>query len=243
MSFSEIHYIHFKEIDSTSSWAKANAERLDPNSLTCITAAKQTAGRGRNEKSWLSPEGENLYTTLFFTLSSNCDFIPNLAQMTTLSLAELLLSLHCPVQIKWPNDLVVEGKKLSGVLVEAFSFQDRIGVCVGIGLNVDIAPAVDQPTAYLNQFLEKPISGKRLLLSVVKGFSQSFQELEEKKFSPMVERYNELLIYKNELVTVTEKEISITGVCRGVDQIGQLILELPSGECLLLANGSLILAN
>src|SRR3989339_1701180 len=108
-----INYIHFQSIDSTNTWAKNHASTLDPQKITCITAHEQTAGRGRFQKKWISPKGENLYCTFFFTVPIGSSFIPNLGQILSISACKLFTHLGFPAQIKWPNDLLISGKKIA----------------------------------------------------------------------------------------------------------------------------------
>jgi len=114
--FKSISYIHFDTIDSTNTWAKNNAKTLDPDQITCITALEQTAGRGRWLRKWISPKGQNIYATIYFCLSKNCKQLSNVGQILSLSCAKVLKSKGFLPQIKWPNDLLLEKKKVAGVL-------------------------------------------------------------------------------------------------------------------------------
>lgn len=238
MSSSQIHYIHFEEIDSTNGWVRTHIDELDRGALSCITATRQTKGKGRGAKKWLSAPGDNLYLSFFFTLPPSSSFIVNLAEMSALCLAELLLDCGCPARLKWPNDLFAEGKKLAGILVETFPLDRLLGICVGIGLNIEGAPSETDAT-FVNQTAREKLSTKELLPLLIQQFREGLSLLEARGFSPMHSRYNELLLWKDTPVVHQEGEKETSGVCRGVDQDGQLILELPSGEKLPLTGGSL----
>src|SRR5690348_7786351 len=114
----KIHYIHFDTIDSTNTWAKQHASSLDPEVLTCITTQAQTAGRGRFSRKWISPKGKNICATLYFTVPQDYPHVANLAQLLSLSCVQVLKSRGFDPQIKWPNDILLEKKKVGGVLCE-----------------------------------------------------------------------------------------------------------------------------
>src|SRR5688572_28206812 len=128
----QITHIHLETITSTNTWAKENYLRLDPNHITCITASEQTGGRGQLNRAWISPKDLNLYLTYFFTLEKMAP-IQNLAQLLSLSAAKCLESYHLTPQIKWPNDLLIQNKKIAGVLCEIIDLNHMNGIILGIG--------------------------------------------------------------------------------------------------------------
>src|ERR1700722_12425114 len=108
-----IFYFHFDTIDSTNTWAKKNARTLDPDHLTCITAQEQTAGRGRFKRAWTADRAQNILATLFFTLPKDSPILLNLGQILSLSCVKVLEKRGFSPQIKWPNDLLLSGKKVA----------------------------------------------------------------------------------------------------------------------------------
>lgn len=130
--------IHKEITGSTNADAAAMAEELPHGAV--ITADAQTAGRGRRGRAWVSRGGENLY----FSLLLRPDFAPDKAPMLTLIMAlavargiELVYDAAGAVQIKWPNDIVIHGKKVCGILTEMQVEAGRIGhVVIGVGVNV-----------------------------------------------------------------------------------------------------------
>ncbi len=124
--------ISLKSIDSTNSFARRNLREFDPTHITIISADEQTQGKGRNTNKWSSPLGENLYATFAFAYQ-NSPFL--LAQIAALATFDTLNSFGVKTRIKWPNDLITDKGKLSGVLIEYA--QEEIGwAIVGIGINV-----------------------------------------------------------------------------------------------------------
>ncbi len=144
----EVYTIHFETVDSTNTWMKTHARTLDPSKLTCLIADIQTAGRGCYSKHWVSKKG-NLTMSLFFHLPQNDPIIPKIAQLAAHSTLEVLRSENIDAVMKWPNDLLVNGKKLCGILAESIFLDHSMGIVVGIGLNVNVPVETDQPVTSL----------------------------------------------------------------------------------------------
>src|SRR3989344_8972784 len=101
----ELIEISLDKIDSTNTYAKKHAAEFASDKIACITAEEQTGGRGRYQRTWLSPRGVNLYVTFAFLLPKKTPHLTSLAQMMTCSLASLLLLEGLSPKIKWPNDV------------------------------------------------------------------------------------------------------------------------------------------
>lgn len=155
-----IRYIHFDTIDSTQAWTKKNAEFLVQEELTCVLAEEQTAGAGQFNRKWLSPKGENIYVSFYLTLPKPCLFLADLANILSKSCATVLKSKGFDPVCKWPNDILLAGRKVSGVICDVLDIQGRHGLVMGIGINVNMEEAlldkIDQPATSLRQ-----ISGRR----------------------------------------------------------------------------------
>jgi BirA family biotin operon repressor/biotin-[acetyl-CoA-carboxylase] ligase len=234
-----INYIHFDTVDSTNTWAKTNAPILDPNQVTCITALEQTAGRGRGLRKWISPKGQNIYATLFFCVPSPCTFIGNLGQILSVSCVTVLKKLGFSLQIKWPNDLLLSEKKVAGILCETVSLQDRIGIVLGIGLNVNMSEGmlklVDQPATSLSAFSGHTWSLEQILDPIVQQFIRDLSILEKQGFAAFHSLYEQHLIHKETSISASDGINTWEGVCKGVNSEGMLLLELPSGELVTLS--------
>lgn len=239
-----IHYIHFDTIDSTNNWVKKNAQDLDPRQITCVTALEQTAGRGRFHRHWISPKGQNIYATFYFTLPKESRYIENLAQLLSFSCATVLKSKGFSPQIKWPNDLLLERKKVAGILCEVVFFEEYIGIILGIGINVNMGEellnAIDQPTTSLAQLSGHSWTFEQILDPLIKQFFTDLDRLKQEGFRAFADDYNALLAFKNEeiacqpLPSIEAK--TLRGICLGVDDNGQLLLRLSSGETASLAS-------
>lgn len=228
-----ISFIHFDVIDSTNSWTKKNASTLDPNELTCITALEQTAGRGRFERKWHSPKGQNIYATLFFCLPLNSPYIINLGQILSISCITILKKKGFHPQIKWPNDILLEGKKVAGILCETVCFEDRIGIALGIGINVnmrqELLEMIDQPATSLAQLSGQTWALEQVTEPILKQFIEDLNILESQGFEPFRKTYEDLLAFKGKTITCNDGQRTIKGICHSINACGRLNLLLPDG--------------
>lgn len=233
-----IRHITFDTIDSTFLWAKKNAENLKLDELTCITAQEQTAGIGRFNRAWISPKGQNIYATYYFTLSKDCPFLAQLAQLFSFSCATVLKNKGFQPEIKWPNDILLAGKKVSGVLCEVLSFKNHYGIVLGFGVNVNMSDEflnqIDQPATSLAQISGKQWTLDDVLTPITLQFLDDLEKLQEEGFSSFFEKYNKFLAFKGETITCnlspscnTQK---VSGTCKSIDSEGRLELVLPNGE-------------
>jgi len=239
--FKSISYIHFDTIDSTNTWTKNNAETLDPDQVTCITALEQTSGRGRWLRKWLSPHGQNIYATVYFCVPKDCKQLANVGQVLSLSCADVLKKKGFDPQIKWPNDLLLQGKKVAGVLCDTVSFEDRIGVVLGIGLNVNMSQqlldSIDQPATSLAQLSGQTWTVEQILNLLLDQFLKDLNILLKEGFEPFRLYYEELLAYKGLTITCNDGIHSLSGICHSVNSEGRLNLLLPSGQMKTLSAG------
>ncbi len=238
-----IYYIHFDTINSTNTWTKKNAATLDPNQLTCVTALEQTAGRGRFFRKWLSPKGQNIYATLYFCLPHECPYIINLGQILSLSSIAVLKKKGFSPQIKWPNDVLLDSKKVAGILCETVFFEDRIGVILGIGINVNMSQellkTIDQPATSLAQLSGQIWTLEQILEPVLKQFLKDLGILLIKGFEPFRPDYEKLLAYKGEMIACNDGLKMIKGICHSINSDGRLNLVLPDGQVITLSAGEL----
>lgn len=136
------HHVYiFGTVDSTNHVLAGLADRGAAEG-TVVLAEAQTAGRGRHGTPWFSPEGANLYVSVLFRPGLAPRELPLFAPIASLALAETVWLEGAPARIKWPNDVVVRGRKLGGVLVEAPVIGGRVVyVILGIGVNLNVHPA------------------------------------------------------------------------------------------------------
>lgn len=223
----KVERIHFNTISSTNTWAKEHASEFDPSKLICITADEQTAGRGRFPgRKWISKKG-NLHMTLF--LSAPPD--PNFAQILIFSAAHILAKEGIALQIKWPNDLLFNGKKFAGCLVETTPY----GVVLGIGMNVNENVHTDQPTTSLKEISGKTWDVENLATQITEEFLRNWT----RGFSDFWQEFQGFLAYKGQWVKCEIGKEIVEGTLLGITNKGFLQIEKENGEVVELSSGEI----
>lgn len=222
-------------LGSTNVRARLLAEEGAPEG-TLVVADAQTAGRGRRGRSWTSPAGKNLY----FTLLLRPDFIPDKAPMLTLVMALAVQKAieeisGCKTGIKWPNDIVLNGKKITGILTEMSVQSDYIdNVVIGVGINVkaqDFSPELADKAASLEAELKRDISRALLLEKIMGHFERDYALfLERLDLSLLMEDYNASLVNLGREVQVLDPAGAYNGMAEGINEKGELLVRLPDGR-------------
>jgi len=216
------------EVASTNEFL-ATEPLSDEHFNLCIAEA-QTAGRGRRGRHWLASPYRNIIMSLSWQFERWPNTISGLGLAASLVVAEQLRAQYeVDVMIKWPNDLLVDGAKIAGVLVDVSG--ESGGACraiLGLGLNVS---QVEKPQA-----LEYPVQDMTslgchvdrndLVPLVVNAWVDMLGVFAELGFSAFQSRWNELSSYYAQEVVVVSKKESVTGFMRGVDASGALLLEV-----------------
>jgi BirA family transcriptional regulator, biotin operon repressor / biotin---[acetyl-CoA-carboxylase] ligase len=209
------------EIDSSNSELMRRA-RAGQYEATLLVAERQTAGRGRMGRVWQSQPGDSL--TFSISLSMAPRDWSGLSLAVGLSLAE---SLHPSVQLKWPNDLWFEDRKLGGILVEAASMGGRSQVVVGVGLNIRPRPGdgLNTAPAALNELLPA-LTASTGLAQVALPLIQTLLRFEHEGFSPLQARFEARDALQGRRVHTSD---GLVGVALGVSPAGALRLQTDVG--------------
>ncbi len=240
-----MHTIHLDTIDSTNTYAKLHARTFPHGQITCIFADEQTAGRGRQQRHWISPPGVNLYITFFLELPLDTANLTSIGQILALSCASLLQRHKLAPQIKWPNDLQLNGKKVAGVLCETAFHPPLADLFLGIGLNVNmdktLLDQIDQPATSL--FAETHTIWKReeLLQELQAQFEQNIERFKREGFAPFHSLFNSILAMKGQAVTLFDGQTTWSGICDSVTPQGELRLLLPLGQTKTFTSGDVSL--
>jgi BirA family biotin operon repressor/biotin-[acetyl-CoA-carboxylase] ligase len=181
--------------------------------------------------------------TYFFCVSSTCTFVHNLGQLLSISCSKLLEHSGFTPQIKWPNDVLVENKKIAGILCEIVPLEEKFAVVLGIGLNInmdsDTVSAIDQPATSLQLLSGQEWSLDETLYKLSKYFLEDLSTLQKKGFTPFHSYYEKHLAFKGQLVTVQDGNRIIQGLCHELSPQGHLIIVSSSGEHVEVHAGSL----
>ena len=230
------HPVSFYEtINSTNLRAKLDADNGAPEGAL-VVADMQTAGRGRRGRTWSSPAGLNVY----FTLILKPRYVPDKASMVTLVMALAVaegIRETCGVEagIKWPNDIVVNGKKVCGILTEMSVEKDFIHhVVIGVGINVglqEFAPELADTATSLQAECGRKVPKAALVANIMKAFEKYYESFREKTdLSDLVDSYNKMLVNRGKTVRVLDPKGEYSGVAEGINELGELLVELPDGH-------------
>ena len=223
--------LYFDTIDSTNTKAQELAEKGYPSG-TLVVADKQESGKGRRGRSWVSPSG----TGIFMTLMIKPDINPNNASMLTLVAALAVAKAITSVtgeeaMIKWPNDIVVNGKKVCGILTEMNAQFDYINhIVVGIGINVH-NESFSEEISQMASSLMIEAGGKRfhraqIIAETMSYFEQYYDTfLKTQDLSALVREYDKLLVNRNKSLRVLDPKEPFDGKAMGITPKGELIVD------------------
>lgn len=212
----------FDQIGSTSEEARRLAEAGAPDG-TIVWAREQTAGRGRHGREWTSPPG-NLYLSILFRPSCRVAEAPQIGFVVGVAMASAIRELTgVPVSLKWPNDLVHDGKKLSGILLDsAGDGDDGVSwVVAGIGVNVAVTPDALPEAANL-QSIGAEVEVEALLEAFLAKLMPLRDEWRRDGFAPVRFRWSELAFDFGTLISVKLPNGTIEGQFEGIDAAGNL---------------------
>jgi len=220
--------IYHEELSSTMDTAKELARQGCPD-FTTVIAGRQVSGRGRLKRKWVSDKGG-----LYFTMILRPDLPPMLSFkvsfLASLTLARTIIDLFgIDVRLKWPNDLLVDERKICGMLSELEAEADRVVfINVGLGLNVNNDPSGLEPAATsLKAILGRNISKKEILALFLNAFEQRMQT---GGYDHVIEDWKTYTVTLNrEVRVVTTREV-LTGRAVDVDDNGALVLQQPDGS-------------
>ncbi len=204
--------------------------------MTVVVAGRQKEGRGRLKRTWLSAEG-GLYFTMVLRPEIPIALAPRLNFLASLVLAQTLQRLfHIDAGVKWPNDILVKGKKLAGMLSEMEAESDLVTfVNIGIGLNVNNDPTDKEPGATsLKKLRGEKLPRKELLARFLDAFEKRLDPISLDKVISEWKRYTVTL---NQPVRIVTRRETTAGVAVDLDDNGALILKLPDGSLKKIVSG------
>lgn len=228
--------IHEARLDSTNEAAKQGGDAGEAHG-TVFWADSQTAGKGRRGRSWYSEEQGNLY----FTILLRPQLTPEKASMLTLVMAYAVVQAvreltGLEALIKWPNDIVVHGKKVCGILSEMKLAGMAVEYCVvGVGVNIAqqyFAEEIQDKATSLAVEAGQAFEPEKLLQEILYFFEQEYERFAAaQNLAPIQEQYNALLINLDRQVRVLDPKGDYEGIARGITPTGELLVEVSEGDC------------
>lgn len=231
------NFIFYDEINSTNEELLSN-EKIREHG-TVLLSENQFVGRGRLGRKWLSEKNLSLTFSILITeniKASNLNFINLGASLAVAKSLENLYQLN--VNLKWPNDVLISNRKVSGILVEAISRGDKIDrIVIGIGINVNQhgfeGKFLLPPTSVRREF-GKPVKRERLLSEVLNEFELILEEI-EKDHESVLESWRSRCNWIGERVKIIDGEKELFGEFEDIDSQGYLILKDKEGTRKIIA--------
>jgi BirA family biotin operon repressor/biotin-[acetyl-CoA-carboxylase] ligase len=222
-------HIQWKErLPSTNTFLKElAAQNRQVPSGTVVAAREQTAGRGRMDRRWLSAAGENLMFSLFFADDVDVNQWPSSSMAAAIAVAELLRREGVEASLKWPNDVLVNGRKICGILSERIPR----GLIIGIGLNVNMQNAhhIDQPATSMRMETGRQTDPEELLPRLLGHLSVRLEQWRQGGFSNIRKEWESYVPTLGKTVTVRDGRVRRSGILAGFGEHGELLLRDENG--------------
>ncbi|MGB8216921.1 MAG: biotin--[acetyl-CoA-carboxylase] ligase [Candidatus Methanoperedens sp.] len=224
---------YFKETESTNIIAREMAGSVEEG--TVVIAESQTGGRGRLGRKWLSPEG-GIWLSIILKPGIQPLYAPRITLMAGVSAAKTIRSLGIPAKIKWPNDILINGKKVCGILTEIEAEIDMIEYCVvgiGIDANVDtesFPEEIRDSSTSLKKELGREINRVDFVQKLLSEFDALYLKFRKDEFPSILDEWRNMSATIGEWVKITTQSRTIYGEAIGVDNEGALILETDEGK-------------
>ena len=224
------------EVDSTNNRLREQAQQGAPSGTVCL-AERQTAGRGRQGRSWVSPFAENLYLSVLWRSRAGATALGGLSLVAGIAVLNSLQEFGIQqAGLKWPNDILVHGAKLAGILIDVTG--ESSGPCaviVGIGLNVHMshsaAGGIDQPWVDLHSLTGRAdISRNRLAAGVLDQLLPAIERFESHGMQPFMDEWRQHDIVAGCQIELRLPNEVIQGKGCGIDSAGALLVETSTGR-------------
>ncbi len=230
--------IKFETIASTNDEAIRLA-KLGVDEGMCITSRQQTAGRGRNGRIWISPADSGLYFSIVLRPKIEPKLISLLTLMTAVAVSETLKTTYSlSTDIKWVNDIHINGKKICGILAEAFETEIGLAVVVGIGINLNSqnfpVEFSEIATSILSETGEKP-DVENLMQNLTKEFLKLYENFDPKSIREMWIERSSYAFGKS--VSVSLNDETINGTTCGIEENGALRVEIENNAIVIVQAG------
>lgn len=232
----------YEEIDSTNTQAKRLAEE-DAPSGTLVVSDCQVKGKGRRGRVWISPKGEAIYMTILLRPQIRPDRASMLTLVMGLSVVQAIRNvLGLETSIKWPNDVVLNQKKLVGILTEMSAQLDYIEyLVIGTGINANMTEFSEElkdKATSLRLEMGKSVNRAALIVESMKCFEHNYEIFEKTQdLTGLMEDYQAVLANLNQPVRVLEPGHEYSGIARGINEKGELLVEREDGTVTAVYSG------
>ncbi len=225
----EIKRKYLKEVNSTNLYAKEHL--VDTEDRTIIYTYKQTAGRGRLNRKWKYVGEDNIYASFVLKPSNRLEPVyANLTQYLSVVISRILEGYGLSPQIKWPNDVLINRKKIAGILSESIVRGEELaGIVLGVGINLNCAKEIfadiDKPATSLFLELGSFVDKEEFLEELYLNFFLYYDKFIRGGFPYIREEYIKRALFLNQMVKVAGSSEIIEGVAVDITQAGALVLK------------------
>lgn len=234
--------LRFDRLASTNTEA-LNQARRGADEGVCVVAEQQTAGRGRNGRTWISPKGAGLYFSLILRPQIENEFLPLITLMSAVAVADTLAELYqLPIDIKWANDVHVNEKKICGILAEMTETKIGTAIVVGIGINLtskNFPSELRQTATSIEAETNAPVDLEILLRTLTGKLDEFYRMLNAENGAARIraEWARQSSYYENKQVKITLANEVFTGTTRGLEPNGALRVEIDDGAIKIVPAG------
>ncbi|MDR3071723.1 MAG: biotin--[acetyl-CoA-carboxylase] ligase [Endomicrobium sp.] len=217
---------YYNELPSTQTTVKTLAVNGFKEGVV-VVAEKQTNGYGRIKRAWSSNSG-GLWFSILLNPSMRLDEVSKMALLISIAFDMTLKQYNVISEIKWPNDILINGKKLAGIIIEMSAEQNKINwVVAGVGININnkLPKKLEGIAVSLKNVLGQSVDRSKFLVKFLTIFDDVYVNFQVNGFRQFVEEYNNKMAYKGEHVSIDDGYSIITGINLGVDDSGRLIID------------------
>lgn len=245
---SKFHLLLLDEVDSTNSEAQRIALSDRSPSYLVITSKKQTNGRGRSGRTWESPHG-NLYMSVIVPKTATLDEMSQLTFVSSLALENAISSLfhsegmNTKIELKWPNDVMINDKKVAGILLESAG-KNMEYIVIGVGVNISKAPEIkDKPSTSLQAEGLTKLESTEMLNRFMSNFLKLYQTWLSEEFRGIREKWLKKARNIGKIISVDSGGTRISGKFMDIDFKGQLRVQVASGQIHSINTGEVVFSN
>lgn len=221
--------LHFlEEVNSTNTYSKKHVNELHDKDI--VYTFKQTAGRGRFDRKWVDLGSGNIYFSIILKPSSDLKQVySNLTQYTALKLAETFEKYNVIPKIKWPNDILIDEKKISGILAETVFKENKLqGLIIGIGVNLNAnendLKNIDKKATALNIETDVKIDKEKFLNIFLTYFFENYEQFLNNGFKSIKDEYIKRINFLNKEITIHNFNEDYTGIVENITDEGSVII-------------------
>lgn len=225
-------------IDSTNAYLAS--QQASPGIHACF-AEQQTAGKGRLGRAWYSPFGQNIYLSFRYPFHKDISALSGVSLVASLAVAHALKTCGVESETKWPNDILHDGKKLSGSLINVKA--ESNGICdavIGIGVNVNMLEDdnhINQDWTSMRRILGDYIDRNKVAAEIINHLAIYLHKFEAQGFTPFIREWMDADCLMQKTVTIHNVGKAVTGKVNGVNEHGHLLLVLEDGTVKAFSSG------